>query len=337
MTEQYYQKDHLIDLVTKVLVANNTSEANARTVADALVQAQIDGQYGHGLSRIPSYSGQAKVGKVDGHATPSIEEAGSAAFRVDAKCGFAYPAMALATEKLLEKVKTSGIAAATVYNSHHFGIAGYHTEKLANEGMVGILVTNSPKAIAPWGGISGVFGTNPIAFAAPRKDTAPLVIDLSLSKIARGKVMVASQEGRPIPDDWALDVEGKPTTDADAALAGTMLPMGDAKGAALVLMVEILAAAVSGAQFGFEASSLFNSDGPPPRLGHTYIALNPELLSGGGFVERLEVLLEAITTQPNVRLPGQRRLDGRAMANEKGISVPDNLYEKVTAMLPDAA
>ena len=127
-----------------------------------------------------------------------------------------------------------------------------------------MILGNSPKAIAPWGGREGLFGTNPIAFAAPRRAAEPLLIDLSLSKVARGKVMVAAKNGTPIPEGWALDKEGRPTTDAKAALEGTMIPIGDAKGAALVLMVEVLAAALTGANYGFEASSFFTADGPPP-------------------------------------------------------------------------
>src|SRR5690606_19350669 len=117
----------------------------------------------------------------------------------------------------------------------------YHVERLAERGLAGFAFGNSPAAIAPWGGKTGVFGTNPIAFAAPRKDGPPLVVDLSLSRVARGKIMVASQTGEPIPEGWALDADGRPTTDPKAALAGTMVPIGEAKGAALALVVEILA------------------------------------------------------------------------------------------------
>ena len=170
----------------------------------------------------------------------------------------------------------SGIAMAALYHSHHFGQAGYHVERLAQQGLVALVLGNSPKAIAPWGGRDGVFGTNPIAFAAPRQNAEPLLIDLSLSKVARGKVMVAAKNGTAIPEGWALDKDGQPTTDAKAALEGTMIPLGDAKGAALVLMVEILAAAVTGANFGFEASSFFTADGPAPGVGQTLIAIDPE-------------------------------------------------------------
>jgi (2R)-3-sulfolactate dehydrogenase (NADP+) len=226
----------------------------------------------------------------------------------------------------------TGIAVAAVTHSHHCGAAGYHVEALAQKGLIGLLFANTPKAIAPWGGGQGVFGTNPIAFAAPRNSHNPLVIDLSLSKVARGKIMVAEQEAKPIPEGWALDAHGKPTTDPKAAMAGTMLPMGGAKGAALVLMVEVFAAALTAAHFGFEASSFFSAEGEPPGVGQLLIALAPMPLSGNTFDNRLEILLTAILKQENTRLPGDRRLRLRQEARENGIVIPEKQYKQLVAL-----
>ena len=319
-------------LITDALVNNRTSIENAALVADALVTAEIDGQKGHGLSRVASYAAQAKSGKVDGHATPRLETAGKAAFRIDAANGFAFPALGLAREKLLEQTPETGICAASVFNSHHCGQAGFQVEKLAEHGLVGLIFANSPKAIAPWGGSAPLFGTNPIAFAAPRRSAPPLVIDLSLSKVARGKVMVAKQRGETIPDDWAIDRDGNPTTDPEDALAGSMLPMGGAKGAALVLMVEILAAAITGANFGFEASSFFEAEGAPPGVGHLLIAIDPAGLSGDGFSDRLEVLISAMLGQPGTRLPGSGKSGRRERAHQDGLSIPEALFEDLKGL-----
>ena len=319
-------------LARNVLMRNATGEANAACVARALVAAEIDGQKGHGLSRLPSYAAQAVSGKVDGHALPTLETVATAALRIDARNGFAYPALALAVETLVDRVAETGIAAAGVYRSHHFGQAGYHVEQLAAARLIGLVFGNSPKAIAPWGGTAGVFGTNPIAFAAPRQSDPPLIIDLSLSKVARGKVMVAAKQGEPIPEGWALDRDGRPTTDAEAAMQGTMLPMGDAKGAALVLMVEILAAALTGARFGFEATSFFTADGEPPALGQFLIAIDPRAFSGGAFAERLETLLGAILQQQGTRLPGARRYALRTAAARDGITIPTVLHDELKAL-----
>lgn len=321
------------DLVVSVLEHHGTSAHNAASVARALVAAEIDGQAGHGLSRLPSYAAQSATGKVDGRATAVVVARKPAAVRIDARGGFAYPAMDLAIELVGERAYIAGVAAAAVYRSHHFGQAGYHVERLAERGIAALVFGNSPQAIAPWGGREGLFGTNPIAFAAPRTAGAPIVIDLSLSKVARGKVMVAAEENRPIPEGWALDADGMPTTDARAALAGTMLPMGDAKGAALVMMVEIIAAALTGANFGFEASSFFSAEGPPPGVGQLLLGFDPGFLAGGGFAPRLDELLDRMLAQPGVRVPGDRRLEARAMAADHGIEIPGPLHDRIRGLL----
>jgi len=324
--------DDLHAIAVRVLTANNTSRPNAEEVAKALVAAEADGLKGHGLSRLKTYSAQSASGKVDGHARPVIETVSAAAFRVDARHGFAFPAMALAEQSLLAAAGESGLAAAAVFHSHHCGALGHHVERLAQHGLVALMVTNTPKAIAPWGGTAGVFGTNPIGFAAPRKDKPPLVIDLSLSKVARGKILVAAEKDEPIPEGWALDAGGRSITDAKAALQGTMVPMGDAKGAALVLMVEILSAALTGAHFGFEASSFFTAEGPPPDVGQFVLAINPVALSGGAFAERMDTLTAAILDQPGTRLPGDRRLALRAEATSKGVAMDQTLMDELDSL-----
>jgi len=323
--------DELRGLAARILVASNTSEETAAQVADALAAAEADGQKGHGASRIPSYADQAASGKVNGQAVPEVTRTGTAALRVDAKSGFAYPAIALGLDRAKDLADAAGVVAVAVGNSHHSGVAGLHVERAARAGLVALSFGNTPSAIAPWGGNRALYGTNPIAFAAPRANAAPLVVDLSMSKVARGKILVAAQSGEPIPGDWAVDADGNPTTDAKTALSGTMLPMGDGKGAALILVVEILAAALTGSNYGFEASSFFEAEGPAPNVGQFFFVLNPGVVSGGGFAERLEVLLTAITDQPGTRLPGDRRYALRAKAEAEGVDIPDALMEDLKA------
>lgn len=318
-----------LELVVQILESHKTSTKNALSVARALVAAETDGQRGHGLSRVPSYAAQAASGKVDGFAEPLIVDNKNGAFRIDASNGFAFPACDLAISELAASTLNTGIAAASIFHSHHFGQAGYHAERLANKGLVALVFGNSPQAIAPWGGDKGIFGTNPIAFSAPRKNDLPLLIDLSLSKVARGKVMVADKKGEPIPEGWALDAAGQPTTDPKSALQGTMVPMGGAKGAALVLMVEILAAGLGGANFGYEASSFFTADGPSPGVGQLIIAFDPGFFSGGSFSLRLEDLITAMLKQDNVRLPGSRRGEQRSKIEKEGLLVPGHLIEEL--------
>ncbi len=324
--------DEAHDLVVACLVAHATQAGSARSVAEALVAAEVDGQSGHGLSRVPHYAAQSASGKVDGHAVPRAEAVGPAAWRIDARNGFAFPALDLAIARLVDTVPDAAIGIATVSHSHHAGQAGYHVERLARRGLIGLMFSNTPKAIAPWGGTTPLFGTNPIAFAAPRRTALPLVIDTSLSRVARGKIMLAARRGEQLPGEWALDATGRPTTDPDAALAGSMLPLGGAKGAALVLMVEVLAAALAGARFGFEASSFFTADGSPPGVGQTLIAIDPGPLAAGAFPERLETLLEAILAQPGTRLPGADKALRRQRASEEGITCSAELHAELTAL-----
>lgn len=316
-------------LAVDALTRHKVSPENASFVAGALVAAEADGLKGHGLSRLPSYCGQAASGKVNGYARPEAVQAASAAIRIDARHGFAYPALALAIEELTRLTPETGIAVAAVTRSHHCGVAGHHVEALAEKGLCGLLFANTPNAIAPWGGSRGVFGTNPIAFGAPCPNDMPLVIDLSLSKVARGRILFAREEGKAIPEGWALDPDGNPTTDPAAALAGTMIPMGEAKGAVLVMMVEILAAALTNARFGFEASSFFDAEGSPPGVGQLLIALDPGPLSGGGYGSRIAGLITAVLDQGNTRLPGQRRLNLRRQAEREGLRLTVQQYERL--------
>ncbi len=316
-------------LVMEALQRNKVSAENARSVAVALVAAEAAGQGGHGLRRVPAYAGQAKVGKTDGFARPQLSRPFPAVLRIDAGNGYAYPALDLAVAELPAVAREQGIALAAISRSHHAGVMGLTVERFADQGLVALMVANAPASMAPWGGKTPVFGTNPIAFAAPLPGEEPVVIDLALSKVARGKVMAARQQGAPIPADWAFDREGRPTTDAEEALAGTMIPAGDAKGAALALMVEILAAGLTGANYAFEASSLFDDKGAPPALGQTIIAINPAATSAADTAQRLALLADEITRDPNVRLPGRRGQSSRRLALTEGITVEDEVIAAI--------
>ncbi len=316
-------------MAVAVLTASKTSPENAGFVAEALVKADADGMASHGIARLPAYADQALSGKVDGFAEPEITETGAAALRVDGKCGFAYPAIALGLDRAAEIAGNTGVVAVAVGNSHHAGVAGHHVERLAEKGLAAMMFLNSPAAIAPWGGNRALYGINAVAFACPRLNGPSLVIDSSLSKVARGKVKLAADRGEPIPEGWATDADGKPTTDAAQAMKGFFLPIGDAKGTALLMMIEIMSAAMTGSNFSYEASSFYDAEGPPPRTGQLFLVFKPESLGGDGFQGRIGELASAVTEQPGARLPGARRLDSRKQAEKKGVDVADDLLEEL--------
>jgi (2R)-3-sulfolactate dehydrogenase (NADP+) len=322
-------------LIARAMEVNNTSGVVALSVARALAQAEIDGQKGHGLSRVPSYAAQAKSGKVDGHAVPQVRRTRPGSLMIDAGHGFAFPAFDLAIARLPELARANGIAAAGFTRSHHFGVAGRHVERLAEAGLVALAFGNTPKAMAPWGGSQPLYGTNPIAFAVPQRARPPMVVDMALSQVARGKILTAAQKGEAIPAGWAVDEHGASTTDAAAALKGALQPIGGAKGAALALMVEVLAVALTGARFGFEASSFFDADGPPPGVGQFLIVVDPGAFGGADvFADRIAALVGMIESD-GARLPGARRIALREKVRTEGLPVDSKLLAEVRALAGD--
>jgi (2R)-3-sulfolactate dehydrogenase (NADP+) len=210
-------------------------------------------------------------------------------------------------------------------------------ERLARAGLAALMFANTPPAIAPWGGRRGLFGTNPIAFAAPVAGREPVVVDLSVSKASRGNLLVAKQKGERIPEGWAFDREGRPTTDPDAAIKGTMVPLGDAKGTALAFMVEILAAGLTGAHFASDAGSFFDAEGPAPETGQLIVALSPEALGGATAAQHIATLAAAVEAEPGARLPGARRLANRRHAAERGLDVPQALLGEIEGLAKGAS
>ena len=325
------QIDEAKGLVAETLLRNKTSLPNAASVANALVGAELWGQVGHGLRRTVAYAAQAKSGKVIGHASPIGSQPRPGLLHIDAGYGFAYPALDLMLETLPSIARSQGIAMAGIYRSHHCGVTGLVVDALAREGLVALMFANAPAAMAPWGGNRALFGTNPVAFAAPGEDpNAPLIVDLSLSKVARGKIMAASQKGDPIPEGWALNKNGEPTTDAKEGLEGFMVPAGDAKGVALALMIEMLCAGITGANFSYEATSFFNAEGAPPGVGQSIIAIDPTAF-GPHIIRRFTQLIQAIDETPGARVPGARRHELAAQIKKRGIEVPDDLLEEIRA------
>ncbi len=321
--------DELTQLVAAALTRAGASAAMADATARALVAAEMAGLGGHGLSRVQLYAQHVKEGRASGTAEPRIAHEKGAACLVDAQGGLAYLAMELATKEALRRAREFGVAYCGVTRSHHCGAMDYHLAPLAAAGLIGIGFTTSPAAINAWGGKKPLFGTNPVAAVFPRKGHAPLIIDLSLTEVARGKIMVAAKDGKPIPLGWALDEDGKPTTDAKAALTGSMAAIGGVKGVLLALMVELLCCALTGAQFGFENDSFFEP-GRPASIGHALLAIDPGALAGSSaYEERIEALIAAMLEDEGVRLPGERRHKLVADARASGIAVPDALLKQL--------
>jgi len=323
------QIDEATALAVKALKRAGASKAAALAAAEALVAAEIEGLTGHGLSRVPLYAQHLREGRADGRAKPKVIRKKGGACLVDANGGLAFLATALAVKEAVKRAQRYGIAYAGVTNSHHFGAAAYHLAPVARAGLVGLALTNSPAAINAWGGRKAFYGTNPIAAIFPRRDADPIVVDLSLTEVVRGKIMLYAKEGKPIPLGWAVDSEGIPTTDAKAALTGSLNAIGGVKGATLALMVEVLTVALTGAAFSFENDSYFEP-GNKPRIGHAILAIDPDALAGAdAYFSRLEVMVSKMLADTGVRLPGTRRQQAAARARAEGVDIPDSLASEL--------
>lgn len=316
-------------LVLRALQAAGASDLQAQPMARSIRLAERDGVRSHGLMYLPVYAEHLRCGKVDGQVVPQITRPRPAAVVVDAGHGFAHPAIDLGFAPLVEVARSCGIAALTVQRSYNCGILGHHAERIAAAGMIGLCFTHAPASIAPVGGRVPVIGTNPFALAVPDgAGAARFVLDQSASVVAKSEVILRSRHGEAIPEGWALDAEGRPTTDAGAALKGSMLPAGGAKGFGAGLLVEVLASILSGAVASREASPFSGPVGGPPGTGQCFIAIDPDAFAPG-FAERITSLAAAIEDQPGARLPGSRRRAARARTEAEGVTLDDDLVARI--------
>ena len=302
----------------------------AEAAARHLVRAEAQGLPTHGMSRVPIYCSFLRRGRADGAAQPAMVSDRAAVCLIDNRDGLPYVSVQWAVEEVIQRARRNGIAFAGVRNSAHAGVMGIHLLPVAAAGLVGFAFTNSPAAIPAWGGRKALFGTNPVAAAFPRKDRDPLVIDLAMTTVVRGRIMMAMRRGERIPEGWALDRNGRPTTDPKEAIEhGSLFPIGGAKGAMLALAFELVCAALTGAAIGPEADSFFVEEGNRPRIGQAFIAIDPNGLAGiSTYWERTESVVSAMLADPEVRLPGARRFAAEA-ASVKGIEVPDELLAQI--------
>ena len=328
--------DYLTGMVTRAFIANGVSDHNARIIAGVVVMAERDGCRSHGVFRMPGYITSLRSGWLDGKALPKIVDSGASAIRADARNGFMQVAMDAARPLLIEKARAHGTAALGMTNGHHFAALWPDVEILADAGLVAITFVNGRSGIAPWTAKRKIFGTNPMAFACPRKSGAPLVWDQASSVVARGEVLLASRDGKTLREGIGIDFAGNPTTDPKAVLAGgALLPFGGYKGSSIAAMVEIMAAAVSGGEFGIEDRSVGVAGAETPRSNQFVIAIDPRRFAGDGFLERVEFLLSNIISAGAERLPGDRRRTARRKSVQEGIELDQKTHDYLLEMVSD--
>ncbi len=322
--------EDVYDLSINALKGCGCADVNAIPVAESIRDAEADGIRNVGLNYLSHYCEHLLCGKVDGNVAPEWKQIAPAVIAVDAKHGFAHGAFVAGMGEFVELVKQNAIGSLQIRNSYAAGVIGWYVEKLAEQGLVALAFANSPPAIAPWGGSEAFFGTNPLAFACPRNDSPPLIIDQSSSTTAKVNVVMAAHAGETIPDTWALDKFGNPTTDAKAGLEGSMAPSGGYKGVALAMIVDLFAGALAGPNMSYSAPSFGDNIGGTPSVGQFFIGISPERFNPN-FIAKAENMFAAMCSQDGVRLPGDRRHAFRAKAAREGVHLPTATYQKLLA------
>jgi (2R)-3-sulfolactate dehydrogenase (NADP+) len=323
--------DEIEQLTVAALQRCGASTVQALPTARSVRDAEAEGIRNIGLGYLALYCSHLLCGKVRGDAVPSVDPPDGSVVRADAANGFAHPAFVAALKSFGEVVTQNGIALLTIRRSYSAGVLGWMVDLLARRGLVALAFANSSPLVAPWGGRIARFGTNPFAYAVPRLDADPLVFDMATSASAYVNILDAAAAGRPIPLGWALDAQGQPTTDPDRALEGTVAPLGGAKGFGLGLLVEIMAAGLSDSNWGIDSSSFGDDEGGPPGVGQSFIAIDAAI-GGDAFSTRLQRLAEVLCSEPDVRLPGDRRHAARRRAEADGVEVPDELLATIDAI-----
>ena len=323
--------DGIYSLAKNVMLANGCDTANAEALADIICRAERDGSHSHGLFRVPGYVKALRSGKVDGKAKPTIRHLTPAVIQVDGQGCFAPLAQALGLPALTEATGKIGIAALSLVGVHHFAALWPETEYLADRGFVGIACTAYMPSVAPAGSNEALFGTNPLSFAWPRPGHNPVVYDMATASMAMGDVQIAARDGREVPLGTGLDANGQPTTDPAAIAKGVLLPFGGYKGSAIAMMVELLAAGMTGEQFSFEARDTDNKDGGPPRGGEMIIGMSPAIIAGEGWQDHVEGFVQKLSNIDGVRMPGARRHKNRMNKGPRPINLA--LIETINSLL----
>lgn len=303
--------DKIYQLAEDVMKANGCDAENAAALADIICRAERDGSHSHGLFRVPGYVKALRSGKVDGKAKPTVKHVTPAVIQVNGNGCFAPLAQAVGLPLLVEATGAIGIAALSLVGVHHFAALWPETEYLADRGFVGLACTAYMPMVAPTGSKEALFGTNPISFAWPRPGHGPVVYDMATAAMAMGDIQIAARDGQNVPPGTGLDAEGNPSTNPSEIAKGVLLPFGGYKGSAIALMVELLAAGLTGEQFSYEARATDNKDGGPPRGGEMIIGMSPGIIAGADWQEHVEAFIKKMTSLDGVRMPGARRHKNR--------------------------
>ncbi|PFG29819.1 Ldh family oxidoreductase [Paramicrobacterium agarici] len=329
MTRQRFSSQQLSDFATSILTAQGVPEPDAEIVSASLVAADMGGHESHGMLRLPWYSARLSSGAMSARTDPVVVTDAGAMTILDGRDGIGQVLVDRAMSRAMENAERFGIGAVGVRNSNHFGTAGHWTRSMAERGYVGILLTNSSPSMAPWGGLAKTVGSNPWSIATPGGPHGSVVLDISNSMVARGKIYAAIQNDADIPDTWALDAEGRATTDPHAALQGTLQPIGEHKGYGISFMIDMLAGVLTGSGYADQVVGPYSATGRS-RCGHLVIAIKTDAcLPRDELLKRADDLVELTVWGPlaadsaRIFVPGDHESENLERARLEGVQLPE--------------
>ena len=334
-----FSVEALRDFSNGVFAAVGLSDEDAGTVSDVLLHADLRGHASHGITRVPIYSERLKAGVVNAVPNVRITRSAPGFLVVDGDNGPGPVVSLRAMDAAVAAAKENGIAIASIGHSNHNGAGSFYVERAIEAGCIASAMTNAPPSMAVFGGREPVIGTNPITFGTPVVGDAPILLDMATSLVARGKIVEAAKRGDAIPQGWALDRDGRPTTDARTAEKGVVLPMAGAKGSALAIMVEVMAGVLAGGRFAGEMGNLYSDFELTQDNGHVFVVIDAACgAAGDRHAERVGQLVAALKASAlaeghdAVLMPGELEATRAARTRQDGITLPPNVVADLDAI-----
>ena len=321
-------------IVKEIFIKHKLSSEHAKVCADALINAEQVGAYGHGLSRLKMYCDRIKKKVINAKPKIKIKNISQSISQIDANDSIGFVAADIAIKTAIKNAKKTGIGLVGVKNSGHYGLSGYYAEQATKKNLVTMIFTNAPPAVAPHGALKSLFGTNPICFGTPTGSKVPFILDTSISMINRGKIRVAARNNQKIPEGVALDNKGRPTTDARKALKGVQLPIAGFRGSGLAWMVDILSGVLTGGNHAGKVKDPFDDFSGPQNIGHLFFTFKPNLFVNN-YSQRIKENIRIIKKLPKIKgvkeilYPGQNKFKRFQINSKKEINIPANIAEDI--------
>ena len=321
-------------IVKEIFVKHKLSSEHAKICADALINAEQVGAYGHGLSRLKMYCDRIKKKVINAKPKIKIKNISQSISQIDANDSIGFVAADIAIKTAIKNAKKTGIGLVGVKNSGHYGLSGYYAEQATKKNLVTMIFTNAPPAVAPHGALKSLFGTNPICFGTPTGSKVPFILDTSISMINRGKIRVAARNNQKIPEGVALDNKGRPTTDARKALKGVQLPIAGFRGSGLAWMVDILSGVLTGGNHAGKVKDPFDDFSGPQNIGHLFFTFKPNLFVNN-YSQRIKENIRVIKKLPKIKgvkeilYPGQNKFKRFQINSKKEINITANIAEDI--------